>query len=62
MGDQSIQRRLTAILAADLADYSRLVNEDEAATIAAWHAARELIDRTIAAFGGRIVNIPVTDF
>ena len=56
MGDQSIQRRLAAILAADVADYSRLVNEDEAATIEAWHAARALIDPTIAAFGGRIVK------
>ena len=56
MGDQSIQRRLAAILAADVADYSRLMNEDEAATIEAWHAARALIDPTIAAFGGRIVK------
>ena len=56
MGDQSIQRRLAAILAADVADYSRLMNEDEAASIEAWHAARALIDPTIAAFGGRIVK------
>ena len=56
MGDQSIRRRLAGILAADVADYSRLMNEDEAATIEAWHAARALIDPTIAAFGGRIVK------
>ncbi len=56
MGDQPTQRRLAAILAADVADYSRLMNEDEAATIAAWHAARALIDPTIAEFGGRIVK------
>lgn len=51
-----MERRLAAILAADVADYSRLMNEDEAATIAAWHAARALIDPTIAEFGGRIVK------
>ena len=32
------------------------MNEDEAATIDAWHVARELIDPTIAEFGGRIVK------
>jgi len=56
LGDQPTQRRLAAILAADVADYSRLMNEDEAATIEAWHAARALIDPTIADFGGRIVK------
>lgn len=56
MGDQPIERRLAAILAADVADYSRLMNEDEAATIEAWHGARALIDPTIAEFGGRMVK------
>ena len=40
MADQSIQRRLAAVLAADVAGYSRLMNEDEDATVAAWQAAR----------------------
>ena len=31
--DSSMQRRLAAILAADIAGYSRLMGEDEAATV-----------------------------
>ena len=46
MGDKPIERRLAAILAADVPDYWRIMNEDEAATIEAWHVARELIDPT----------------
>jgi class 3 adenylate cyclase len=57
MTDQQITRRLVAILAADMVDYSRFMNEDENATIAAWHAARnEVIDPTVAKHTGRIVK------
>ena len=57
MSDQPIQRRLAAILAADIAGYSRLMNEDEDATIAAWQAARaEVIKPSIADHSGRIVK------
>ena len=57
MGDHTVRRRLAAVLAADVAGYSRLMNEDEDATIAAWHAARErIIDPTLEKFSGRIVK------
>lgn len=50
-------RRLVAILAADVAGYSRLMHEDEEATIAAWQSARrDIIDPVIAAHDGRIVK------
>jgi|TARA_B100000315_G_scaffold210168_1_gene206259 class 3 adenylate cyclase len=39
MVDEGNTRRLAAILAADVVDYSRLMHEDEAATVAAWQAA-----------------------
>ncbi len=50
-------RRLAAILAADIAGYSRLVSEDEEATLAALTAHRaQLVDIKINEFGGRIAN------
>jgi TolB-like protein/class 3 adenylate cyclase/Tfp pilus assembly protein PilF len=55
--EQRLQRRLAAILAADVAGYSRLTGVDEEGTIARLRALRrELIDPTIAAHGGRIVK------
>lgn len=45
-----IERRLAAILTADVAGYSRLIREDEEGTLAALRALwRELIDPAIAA-------------
>jgi adenylate cyclase len=50
-------RRLAAILAADVAGYSRLVGADEGGTLQALKAIRaELIDPTIAAHNGRLVK------
>lgn len=52
-----MKRRLAAILATDVVGYSRLVARDEEGTIARLNAAREeLIDPSIARYGGRIVN------
>jgi adenylate cyclase len=48
---------LTAILAADVVTYSRLMGLDEAGTHAAWKShRRELIDAKIAQYEGRIVK------
>ena len=33
MGDQNLKRKLTALLSADVEDYSRLMREDEEATV-----------------------------
>jgi adenylate cyclase len=57
-GPLSLQRRLAAILAADVVGYSRLMGEDESGTLARLKAhRRELIDPTIAACGGRMVKL-----
>jgi len=57
MNDQLNQRRLSAILAADIAGFSRLMNEDELATVSAWQTARsDIIKPVIAEHAGRIVK------
>ncbi|MFA9418818.1 MAG: tetratricopeptide repeat protein [Gammaproteobacteria bacterium] len=57
MEHMSGTHRLVAILAADVSGYSRLMNENEEATISAWHSARrKVIDPTIASHDGRIVK------
>jgi TolB-like protein/class 3 adenylate cyclase len=51
------QRRLAAIVAADVAGYSRLVGEDEEGTLTALRGHRaELIDPLLKEYGGRIAN------
>jgi TolB-like protein/Tfp pilus assembly protein PilF len=53
-----VERRLAAILAADVVGYSRLMEEDEAGTLAALKAHREeLIEPKIAAHHGRIIKL-----
>jgi class 3 adenylate cyclase/TolB-like protein len=57
MNEAVVSRRLAAILAADVAGYTRLMAADENATLKAWWRARnEIIDPSIAKFGGRIVK------
>jgi TolB-like protein len=52
-----VERRLAAILAADVAGYSRLMGSDEEGTLETLKAVRaELIDPTIAEHRGRIVK------
>jgi adenylate cyclase len=54
---EEMERRLAAVLAADVAGYSRLMGEDEEDTLRRLNAHRhELLDPTIAAYGGRIVK------
>jgi len=52
----SIQRRLAAILAADIAGYSRLMHEDEAATVRDLKAHQGVILPLIGRHGGRIID------
>src|SRR4051794_27891335 len=54
--EQRVERRLAAIFAADVAGYSRLMSQDEAGTLRALAAAREVMDGLISAHGGRIAN------
>ena len=54
---ERVERRLAAILAADVAGYSRLIGTDEEGTLAALRALRrEVIDPRIAEHRGRIVK------
>ena len=53
-----MERRLTAILAADVVGYSRLMGNDEAGTLAQLKEIRQaVIDAKIAAHQGRIVKL-----
>jgi len=54
---EHIERKLAAIMAADVVGYSRLMGADEVGTLRALKAARkDHIDPAIAAHGGRIVK------
>jgi TolB-like protein/class 3 adenylate cyclase len=53
-----MERRLTAILAADVVGYSRLMGEDEVGTLARLKTCRrELVDPAVEEFHGRIVKL-----
>ena len=57
MTGERVERRLAAVLAADVAGYSRLMGLDEEGTLARLKAIRKaLVDPTIAAHRGRIVK------
>src|SRR5438477_2137910 len=57
LATERVERRLAAILAADVAGYSRLMGVDEEGTLARLKALRrELIDPAIAEHRGRIVK------
>jgi adenylate cyclase len=57
MAEERVQRRLAAILAADMVGYSRLMEADESGTIARQKLHRqELIDPKFAEHQGRIVK------
>jgi adenylate cyclase len=51
-----LERRLAAILAADVEGYSRLMHGDEEATTATLSARRAVVDELIAQHRGRIAN------
>ena len=58
MAVASVERRLTAILAADVVGYSRLMGEDEVGTLERLKSCRrELIDPAINEFHGRIIKL-----
>jgi adenylate cyclase len=58
MVERPLERRLAAILACDVAGYSRLMSNDEEGTLAALKACRrELLDPKIAEYRGRIFKL-----
>jgi len=53
-----MQRKIAAILAADVVGYSRLMEIDEADTLVRLRSTREnMIDPKIAAHNGRVVKL-----
>ena len=58
MPEERAQRRLAAILAADVVGYSRLMEQDEAATLATLKARRKgVLEPLLAKYGGRVFKI-----
>src|SRR5690349_1036196 len=58
MASARLDRRTLAVLAADVVGYSRLMEADEAGTIARLRAVRaEIADPLIAGHGGRLVKL-----
>ena len=51
-----VQRRLAAIFSADVAGYTRLMNVDETSTLRLLGSHRDVMDRLIAQYGGRVAN------
>ena len=56
MAEEKIKRRLAAILAADIAGYSRLMGEDEAATVRDLKGHQGVVLPLVGEFGGRIID------
>ena len=54
--NQIVERKLAAIFAADVAEYSRLMGLDEVGTLRRLQAYRVIVDRLIAIHRGRIFN------
>ncbi|MEK0084438.1 hypothetical protein [Benzoatithermus flavus] len=58
MRASAVQRRLAAILAADVVGYSRLMERDEAGTLARLRAHRQaFLEPLVAAHQGRVVKL-----
>src|SRR5499433_620507 len=58
MGGRSVERKLAAILSADVEGYSRLMGDDEVATVRAITEYRGVIASAVAGHGGRVVDAP----
>ena len=58
MDGRPAERKLAAILSADVEGYSRLMGDDELATVRAITESRELITSSVTRHGGRVVDAP----
>ena len=58
MADEGFERKLTAILSADVEGYSRLMDDDEAATVRTLTAYRTVISDLVQQYSGRVVDSP----
>ncbi len=60
-GRLGVERRLTAIFAADVVGYSRLMGEDEVGTLARLRVCRkDVVDPAIAEFNGHTIKLMAT--
>ena len=58
MATEDFKRKLTAILSADVKGYSRLMGEDDKATVRTITAYREVITEIVQKHRGRVVDSP----
>ena len=58
MTEERAKRKLSAILSADVKGYSRLMGDDELATVRTLEAYREMIAEVIRNYSGRVVDSP----
>jgi tetratricopeptide (TPR) repeat protein len=58
MADEGFKRKLAAILSADVEGYSRLMDDDEEATVRTLKAYRAAINDLVQQYRGRIVDSP----
>jgi adenylate cyclase len=58
MEQKGFHRKLTAILSADVAGYSRLMQDDEAATVKTLEAYKQIISDLVKQHRGRVVDSP----
>ncbi len=56
MAEDSLKRRLAALLSADVVGYSRLMAQDELETVRTLTAYRERVTGIVRASGGRVVD------
>lgn len=58
MPDEELKQKLTAILNADVKDYSRLLSQDRVGTIKTLKEDRKLFSDFVRQYGGRVVDSP----
>jgi hypothetical protein len=61
MSDEQVQRRLAAILAADVVGYSRLMAEDEVGTLVTLRMLRRDVLNPLFTISGWIATQPIRD-
>ena len=58
MAAEGFKRKLTAIFSADVVGYSRLMGDDEAATVKTLNAYKEIMFALVRQHGGRVIDSP----
>ena len=58
MADEGFKRKLTAVLSADVEGYSRLMEDNEEATVRTLTAYREVLSTLIQQHNGRVIDSP----